>query len=72
MKMAIEYAAKIALEGCIGFGFDFDESRVMVRFDNGISTPFEHLSDGQRTILGLFCDIARRAAILNPHAHQAH
>lgn len=70
MKMAIEYAAKIALENCVGFGFDFDESRVMVRFENGSSTPFEHLSDGQRTILGLFCDIARRAAILNPHLQE--
>jgi hypothetical protein len=67
MKAAIEYAAKGAMENCIGFGFDFDESRVMVRFNDGTSTPFEHLSDGQRTILGLFCDIARRAAILNPH-----
>tara|TARA_B100000700_G_scaffold35957_1_gene35099 strand:- start:1121 stop:2659 length:1539 start_codon:yes stop_codon:yes gene_type:complete len=67
MKSAIEFAAKGAMENCIGFGFDFDESRVMVRFEDGSSIPFEHLSDGQRTILGLFCDIARRAAILNPH-----
>ncbi|MDQ2045665.1 AAA family ATPase [Pseudoalteromonas sp. 20-92] len=71
MKMAIEYAAKKALESCVGFGFDFDESRVMVRFEDGSSTPFEHLSDGQRTILGLFCDIARRAAILNPHLQES-
>lgn len=67
MKAAIEHAAKGAMENCVGFSFDFDESRVMVRFEDGTSTPFEHLSDGQRTILGLFCDIARRAAILNPH-----
>ncbi|PKH06431.1 AAA family ATPase [Moritella sp. Urea-trap-13] len=67
MKSAIEFAAKAAMENCVGFGFDFEESRVMVRFEDGSSTPFEHLSDGQRTILGLFCDIARRAAILNPH-----
>lgn len=67
IKSAIEYAAKSAMEGCTGFGFDFDESRVMVEFEGDVSTPFEHLSDGQRTVLGLFCDIARRAAILNPH-----
>lgn len=67
MKYAIEYAAKGAMENCSGFSFDFDQSRVMVEFNNGNSIPFEHLSDGQRTILGLFCDIARRAAILNPH-----
>jgi predicted ATP-binding protein involved in virulence len=70
MKAAIEHAAKTAMEGCVGFRFDFDESRVMVEFEDGSSTPFEHLSDGQRTILGLFCDIARRAAILNPHLNE--
>ena len=70
MKSAIEFAAKAAMESCVGFGFDFEESRVMVRFKDGTSTPFEHLSDGQRTILGLFCDIARRAAILNPHLNE--
>ncbi len=67
IKEAIEYAAKAALDGCTGFGFDFDQSRVMVKFEDDRLTPFEHLSDGQRTIVGLFCDIARRAAILNPH-----
>jgi predicted ATP-binding protein involved in virulence len=66
-KVAIEFAAMSALEGCIGFGFDFEESRVLVKFNNGSSMPFEHLSDGQRTIVSLFCDIARRATILNPH-----
>ncbi|MGK0290180.1 MAG: putative ATP-binding protein involved in virulence [bacterium] len=64
---SIKNAAISALENCSGFRFDFEESRVMVEFNNGTTTPFEHLSDGQRTILGLFCDIARRAAILNPH-----
>lgn len=64
---SIKQAAIAALENCCGFRFDFEESRVMVEFDDGSTIPFEHLSDGQRTILGLFCDIARRAAILNPH-----
>ncbi|OCH54104.1 MULTISPECIES: AAA family ATPase [Vibrio] len=64
---AIKYAAISALENCSDFKFDFKEKRVMVEFDDGSAIPFEHLSDGQRTILGLFCDIARRAAILNPH-----
>ena len=64
---AIRYAAVSALENCSDFKFDFKEKRVMVEFNNGNTIPFEHLSDGLRTILGLFCDIARRAAILNPH-----
>jgi len=64
---SIQKAAIAALEDCIGIRFNFKASRVMVEFKDNIIIPFEHLSDGQRTILGLFCDIARRAAILNPH-----
>jgi predicted ATP-binding protein involved in virulence len=55
------------LEDCTDISFDFEEGRVIVEFKGDRSIPFEHLSDGQRTLLGLFCDIARRAAILNPH-----
>jgi predicted ATP-binding protein involved in virulence len=64
---SIRNAAKAALEGCTGLKFDFEQSRVMIEFEDGRTTPFEHLSDGQRTMLGLFCDLGRRAAILNPH-----
>lgn len=64
---AIKSAAKSALEKCVDLKFDFEKSRIMVEFEGGRITPFEHLSDGQRTMLGLFCDIARRVAILNPH-----
>ena len=65
--LSIRAAAKAALEGCSDLRFDFDEGRVMVEFEDGHAIPFEHLSDGQRTMLGLFCDLARRAAMLNPH-----
>ena len=65
--LSIRAAAKAAIEGCSDLRFDFDEGRVMVEFSNGHAMPFEHLSDGQRTMLGLFCDLARRAALLNPH-----
>ncbi|MEJ6475287.1 AAA family ATPase [Pseudoalteromonas piscicida] len=64
---AIKAAAKTSIEGCTGLNFDFEKSRIMVKFKDNTITPFEHLSDGQRTMLGLFCDLARRAAILNPH-----
>jgi len=64
---AIKYASKMALEKCIDIRFDMEQSRVIVAFEEDKIIPFEHLSDGQRTILGLFCDIARRTAILNPH-----
>ncbi len=65
--LSIREAAKAALEGCSDLRFDFEEGRVMVEFTDGHAIPFEHLSDGQRTMLGLFCDLARRAALLNPH-----
>jgi predicted ATP-binding protein involved in virulence len=64
---SIKAAAKASIRGCVGLKFDFEKSRIMIEFDNGTTIPFEHLSDGQRTMLGLFCDLARRAAILNPH-----
>ena len=67
LSQSMRNAAKAALEGCVGFKFDIGQARVMVEFVDGTITPFEHLSDGQRTIVSLFCDIARRAAILNPH-----
>lgn len=65
--LSIKNAVIHSLENCTDISFDFEEGRVIVDFEDNISVPFEHLSDGQRTILGLFCDIARRAAILNPH-----
>ncbi|UQB42266.1 AAA family ATPase [Thiomicrospira microaerophila] len=68
---SIRKAAMYALEDCTGLRFDFEASRVMVNFKDDKVIPFDHLSDGQRTILGLFCDIARRAAILNPHLEDA-
>jgi predicted ATP-binding protein involved in virulence len=64
---SIKSAAKASIHGCIGLKFDFEKSRIMIEFEGGNQIPFEHLSDGQRTMLGLFCDLARRAAILNPH-----
>lgn len=65
--LSIRNAARAALEGCAGLRFDFEESRVLIEYEDGGVIPFEHLSDGQRTMLGLFCDLARRAAVLNPH-----
>ncbi len=64
---AIKKASTIALEKCTDIRFDMEQSRVIVAFEDNVIIPFEHLSDGQRTILGLFCDISRRTAILNPH-----
>jgi predicted ATP-binding protein involved in virulence len=63
----MQAAACAAIEGCTSLRFDYAQSRVMLEFSDGKSTPFDHLSDGQRTMVGLFCDLARRASLLNPH-----
>lgn len=63
----LQQAARGAIENCSRFYFDMEGSKVIVEFSDGESTLFENLSDGQRTLLGLFCDLARRISILNPH-----
>lgn len=63
----LQKAARGAIDGCSGLRFDIEDSQVYVDFPAGEAILFEHLSDGQRTLLGLFCDIARRISILNPH-----
>jgi predicted ATP-binding protein involved in virulence len=60
-------AAKTGLENCVDLQYDFEQSRVIVKMKDESQIAYEHLSDGQRTMLGLFCDIARRASLLNPH-----
>lgn len=46
--------------------FDLELADVVVPVD-GELRPFSELSDGQRALLGLLSDLARRAADLNPH-----
>ncbi len=62
-----QIAVKAAIENCTAIRYDFDRSGIVLDFDDGRIIPFEHLSDGQRTIIGLFCDLTRRAVIMNPH-----
>jgi predicted ATP-binding protein involved in virulence/Flp pilus assembly protein TadD len=62
---AFQVAAKAAIENCTRIRFD--QSRIVLDFEDGSTIPLEHLSDGQRTIIGLFCDLTRRAVIMNPH-----
>jgi predicted ATP-binding protein involved in virulence len=54
-----------------GVRFDVRERSIMVDWtDSGLEqrapTPFANLSDGQRAIIGLVVDIARRMCLLNP------
>jgi len=47
--------------------FDAEYGEVIVRFKGGARQPFNNLSDGQRTMLALVGDLARKAVTLNPH-----
>lgn len=47
--------------------FDAEYGEVVVRFFDHSSQPFNNLSDGQRCMLALIGDLARKAATLNPH-----
>ncbi|MEM8995750.1 MAG: AAA family ATPase [Acidobacteriota bacterium] len=46
--------------------FDANYGEVMIRFGDGSRQPFNNLSDGQRCMLALVGDLARKAATLNP------
>lgn len=47
--------------------FDAEYGEVVMRHEGGERQPFNNLSDGQRTMLALVGDMARKAATLNPH-----
>lgn len=66
----IQNAARNAILGCESIFFDLKNSRLVVNFAQNQATLFEHLSDGQRIVFGLFLDIARRICLLNPHLEQ--
>ncbi len=51
----------------VSFSYDVNADDLVIGFSDGRLLPFGLLSDGQRTIVALVADIARRAATLNPH-----
>jgi predicted ATP-binding protein involved in virulence len=63
----VKNAILACLEGARRLWFDPRREQLVIAFDNGRIIPFSNLSDGQRTILTLVGDIARRAITLNPH-----
>jgi predicted ATP-binding protein involved in virulence len=57
-----------ALPDCKGIQYDLNLRSLLVELDaKNKSIPFGSLSDGQRGMVALFADIARRMCILNPH-----
>lgn len=62
----VNEAVKSALPKCKGLQYDLTSRSLLVDFED-VSFPFADLSDGQRGMVALFSDIARRMCILNPH-----
>jgi len=68
----VNTAVRDAVEGASGLRYDFKQKSLLIEWRSGSGRPepfstFENLSDGQKTILGLVTDIARRMCLLNPH-----
>ena len=55
------------LDGALDLFFDAEFGEVIVEFRDTGRQPFTNLSDGQRCMLALIGDLARKAATLNPH-----
>jgi predicted ATP-binding protein involved in virulence len=71
----VNSALKAALDGARGLKYDFAQRSLLVEWGAGTvgdlpDTRFADLSDGQRAIVGLVADIARRMCLLNPHLGQ--
>jgi predicted ATP-binding protein involved in virulence len=63
-------AVLACLESAHQLWFDERSRQVLIGFDDGRVVPFRNLSDGQRIILNMVGDIARRAVILNPQLNE--
>lgn len=64
-------ALACGLEGSKGLYYDMRQKMLALEWvstgNARSATPFVNLSDGQRVIVGLVTDIARRMCLLNPH-----
>ncbi|EUB76870.1 AAA ATPase [Pseudomonas sp. GM41(2012)] len=66
----VNSALKKALPNSHGLRYDITLRSLMVDLDTKESLPFNQLSDGQRAMIALMADIARRICLLNPHFGQ--
>ncbi|UFI47468.1 AAA family ATPase [Pseudomonas savastanoi] len=62
----INSAIQCALPDAKGIEYDMELRALVVDMDDR-KIPFNDLSDGQRGMVALFADIARRICLLNPH-----
>ncbi len=72
----VNSALAAAVEGTKGMKYDLKQKSLLVEWSSTPQstrepTAFENLSDGQRAVIGLVADIARRMCVLNPQLGQA-
>ena len=72
----VNRALAMAVEGVKGLWYDLRQKSVLIEWVDTTDsrrdpTAFENLSDGQRAVIGLVADIARRMCVLNPQLGQA-
>ena len=60
----VRSAIRGAVEGASEIDYDGRRKDIVVRFADGRMLEFAGMSDGQRTLIGMIADIARRACIL--------
>ncbi|GAB3450302.1 hypothetical protein GCM10027396_26010 [Insolitispirillum peregrinum] len=67
LSRAVRQAIVQCLDEAVEIFFDPVIGEVFVRFSNQEVQPFSNLSDGQRVMVAMVADIAKKAALLNPH-----
>ncbi|WP_191489882.1 AAA family ATPase [Pseudomonas sp. FEN] len=63
----VNQAIQVALPQAGNLRYDLRLQSLLINIDAGKAVPFNSLSDGQRGLIALIADIARRMCILNPH-----
>jgi predicted ATP-binding protein involved in virulence len=71
----VNAAISAAIEGAKGLRYDMRSRSLLIDWKESSNDPrdptsFENLSDGQRAVIGLVADIARRMCLLNPQLGQ--
>lgn len=67
----VSTALSVAIDGFKGMRYDMRQKSLLIDWQTTDGSPrestsFENLSDGQRAVIGLVADIARRMCLLNP------
>lgn len=67
LLMAVNNAIKECVEDCKEVRYDVKHKKLMIfKFNEEEPIPFELLSDGYRSVIGLVADLSSRMAMLNP------